>query len=331
MNKRRKLMLAFGAVLLALPLFFATGVSFAQPRIPLVTVLIHATESAGRPRLDAFLKGMGELGYAEGKNFRMEVRWSDGQLDRLPVLARELLLLKPDVAVAAPVVSAQAFFRESKTVPIVMASGAGALRVGLVASLARPGGNVTGVTNQGDELTQKYFELLGEIAPRAKRVMTLSSGQAASEPDVRSGSRVAAKAYGMTLIEAWADSTEKISQLAALCARERCEALVVLLDPFLTSRRMEVIALAARLRLPAIYYTHEFVEEGGLVSYSTDYRTGFHRAAAYVDKILKGAKAGDLPVEQPTTFELVINMKTAKALGLKIPNTVLVRAERVIE
>jgi putative ABC transport system substrate-binding protein len=274
---------------------------------------------------------MRELGYAENKHYRMEVRWSDGQLERLSALVRELLELKPDVVVVAPVVAARAFNRESKTVPIVMASGTGALRIGLIASMARPGGNVTGVTNQGDEITEKNFELLKEIAPRAKRVLTLSSGQAISEPDVRSGARKAAKAYGMTLIEAWADSTERIRQLPAICARERCEALVVLLDPFLTSRRPEVIAFAAKLRLPAVYYSHEFVEDGGLISYSTDFRAGYHRAATFVDKILKGAKPGDLPVEQPTTFEVVVNAKTAKSLGLKIPNTILVRANRVIE
>ena len=310
----------------------AAGLARAQPRIPLVTVLLHGTESAYRNRVEAFRDGMRELGYVEGRNYRMEVRWSDLQLDRLPALARELLQLKPDVAVAAPVLSTQALNRESKTVPIVMAGGVGALRVGLIASMARPGGNVTGVSNQGDELTQKLFELLREIAPRANRVMVLSSGQAVVEPNTRSASRAAAKGYAMTLIEAWADSTEKIRQVPALCARERCEALVVLLDPYFTSQRTEVVALATKLRVPAIYAGgSEFVEDGGLVGYSADILTGFRRAATYVDKILKGAKPGDLPVEQPTKFELVINQKTAKALGIKLPQAILVRADRVIE
>lgn len=309
----------------------AAGIARAQSHMPLIAVLIHGTDSAYRTRLDAFRDGMRELGYVESKNYRMEVRWSDNKLDRLPMLARELLELKPDVAVVAPVVTAMAFNRETKTVPIVMASGAGALRVGLIASMARPGGNVTGVTNQGNDLTQKHFELLKEIAPRAKRVIALSSGLGATEPDVRSESRAAAKAYGMTLIEARVDSAEKIGQLSALCARERCEALVALLDPTLTSLRTDVVALAARLRLPAVYYSHEFVEDGGLISYSADFRKIFYRAATYVDKILKGAKAGDLPVEQPTTFELVVNAKIAKSLGLTIPNSVMVRADKVIQ
>lgn len=327
MNNRRNLIVA----LFGLNMLCAAGISCAQPRVPLVTILFHGTESSYRSRVDEFRDGMRELGYVDGRNYRMEVRFSELQLDRLPALARELLQLKPDVTVAAPVLSTQAFNRESKTVPIVMAGGVGALRVGLIASMARPGGNVTGVSNQGDELTQKHFEILKEIAPRTKRVLVLSSGQGVVEHDTRRASRAAAKAYGMTLIEALADSPEKISQLSAHCARERCEALVVLLDPYLTSRRNDVIALAAKLRLPAVYYSNEFVEDGGLIAYSADPAKMFRRAATYVDKILKGAKAGDLPVEQPTKFEMVVNMKTAKALGLKIPQSILLRADRVIK
>ena len=312
-------------------LALATPAAFAQQNLPLVVVLLHGTESFNRERLAGFRDGMRELGYIDGKNVRLEVRWTDNQADRLAPLARELLNLKPAVAVAAPVISAQALQRESKTVPIVMANGAGALRAGLIASMAHPGGNVTGVTNQGDDLTQKHFELLAEIAPRAKRVLTLSSGQAIVEPDIRSASRSAAKAYGMTLIEARADSAEKIRQLHDLCVRERCEAMAVLLDPHFLSLRADLIALTTNLRIPSVFYAHEFVSEGGLIAYSVDFRKLFARAATYVDKFLKGAKPADLPVEQPTKFELILNMKTAKALGLKIPNSILVRADKVLE
>ena len=317
------------ALLFALCAALAAGDASAQPRMPLIVVLMHGTESV--IRLDALREGLRELGYHEKQNYRMEVRWSDNRVERLPELARELLGFKPDVAVAQPVLAAQAFHRESKTIPIVMAGGAGAQRVGLIASLARPGGNVTGLTNQGDELTTKLFELLQEIAPRAKRVVALSSGLGAVELDVRAGSRAAAKAYGLTLIEAFAESPSQLRLLAERCARERCEALVSLLDPNLTNFRGDVVALAAKLRIPAAYPINAFAEDGGLISYSTNTLQLTRRAATYVDKILKGAKPGDLPVERPTKFELVVNQKTAKALGLKIPPSILVRTDRVIE
>jgi len=310
---------------------FTGGAALAQPRQPLIVVLMHGKESALRSRVDGLTEGLRELGYVEGRNYRMEVRWSDNQVDRLPALARELLGKKPDVAVGAPVLSAQALHRESKTVPIVLGNGAGAQRVGLIASLAHPGGNVTGIENQLDELSAKQFEFLKAIVPNAKRVMTLTSGLGAAEPDVREGSRTAARIYGITLIEALADSPTKLAQVSALYERERCEALVVLLDPNVSSFRSEVIAMAARLSIPSVYPQLEYAEEGGLIVYSTDARVLFRRAATYVDRILKGAKPADLPVERPTTFELVINLKTAQALGIKIPPSVLLRVDRLIE
>jgi putative ABC transport system substrate-binding protein len=305
--------------------------AFAQPTPPLVAVLLHGTEDFNRERLGGFRAGLRELGYIEGKTIRIEVRWSDAQADRLAPLARELLALKPALIVTAPVLSAQAAFRETKTVPIVMASGSGALRAGLIASMAHPGGNVTGVTNQGDDLTQKHFELLNEIAPRAKRVIALSSGQGVVEPDIRSQSRAAAKKYGMTLIEAWADTPAKVRELNDRCVKERCEAMVILLDPTIGSLSAELAAVAAKLKLPSVFYSHEFVQDGGLISYSVDFKKLFARSATYVDKILKGAKPADLPIEQPTTFDLTVNRKTAKTLGLRLPNSILVRADKVIE
>lgn len=305
--------------------------AFAQSAIPLIGVLLHGTEGFNAQRLEGFRQGMRDLGYLEGKTYRLEVRWSDNRMDRLGPLARELLALKPAVVVAAPVVAAQAFHRETKVVPIVMGNGAGALGTGLIASMARPGGNVTGMTNQGDDLTQKHFELLAEIAPRAKRVLTVSSGHALIEADGRAKSRAAAKAYGMTLIEVWVDDAQKVRQLNERCAREHCEAMVLLLDPSLASLRSDFVALASALKMPSVFFAHEFVHEGGLISYSVDFPKLFARSAMYVGKILKGAKPADLPIEQPTKFELVVNMKTAKALGLKVPNSIILRADRVIE
>jgi len=327
----RRLFVRLFTALIALLVTATLSSVHAQSKPPLIGVLFHGTQSFTGERLEGFREGLRELGYVEGKTIRLEVRWTDNQVDRLTSLARELLSLKPSVVLAAPVISAQAFARETKTVPIVMGSGAGAQRVGLIASMARPGGNVTGVTNQGDDLTQKHFELLNEIAPRAKRVLTLSSGQGVVEADIRSQSRAAARTYGMTLVEAWADSPEKVRQLQGRCVKEHCEALVVLLDPTVASLRPELIELTAKLKIPSVFFSHEFVRDGGLISYSVNFRKLFARAATYVDKILKGAKPADLPVEQPTKFELVMNMKTAKALGLKVPNSILVRADKVIE
>ncbi len=319
------------ARLVALGATLVESAALAQPRSPLVVVLFHGTASAFPGRLEALIEGLRELGYVEGRNYLMEVRWSDNRVDRLPALARELLAKQPDVAVCSPVLSAQALYRESKTVPIVMASGAGAQRFGLIASLARPGGNVTGIQNQLDELSAKQLEFLREIAPQARRVMTLSSGLGAAEPDVRQGSRSAAKTYGLTLIEALADMPAKLAQVSAVCERERCEALVVLLDPNLQSFRSEVVMMAARLRIPAVYPTLEYAEEGGLLAYSTEARLLFRRAASYVDRILKGAKPADLPVEQPTKFEMHVNLKTARTLGISIPQSILLRADRLID
>jgi putative ABC transport system substrate-binding protein len=318
---------ALAALLAAASLSSAHAQS--APRV--IGVLLHGTKNFNADRLEGLREGLRDLGYVEGRTVRLEVRWTDNQMDRLAPLARELLSLKPAVVVAAPVISAQALARETKTVPIVMGNGAGALQVGLIASMARPGGNVTGVTNQGEELTQKHFELLNEVAPRAKRVLTLSSGQSVVEPDIRSQSRAAARIYGMTLIEAWADTAGKVRQLEGHCVKEHCEAMVILLDPTIASLPAELGELATRLKIPSVFFSHEFVEKGGLIAYSVNFRKLFARAATYVDKILKGAKPAELPVEQPTKFELIINMKAAKALGLNVPNSILVRAEKVIE
>jgi putative tryptophan/tyrosine transport system substrate-binding protein len=324
----RRQTLALLAATAALPAEMAAQ---APSRAPLIAVLMHGKENAYPGRLEALQEGLRELGYVEGRNYRIEVRWSDNQVDRLPALARELVARQPDVAVCAPVLSAQALHRESKTLPIVMASGAGAQRVGLIASLARPGGNVTGIQNQLDELAAKQVELLREVAPNARRVITLSSGLGAAEPDVRQGSRAAARVYGMSLLELVAETPAKLAQATAACEREKCDALVVLIDPNLQSFRPEVTAMAARLRIPAVYPTLEYADDGGLLAYSTDPRALFRRAASYVDRILKGARPADLPVEQPTKFELHVNLKTARALGLTIPQAILLRADQLIE
>lgn len=324
--KRRCLLAGLGVAVALTPLL-----AVAQPRVPLMVVLVNATEPTARPVLEGFREGLRDRGYREGQNYKMEIRWSDARVERLPELGRELLRLKPDVAVVNQVVAAQALYRESKSVPIVMLGGSGALQAGLIESLARPGRNVTGLTNQGEELTAKLFQLLKEIAPRTRRVLALTSGLGAIEQDIRAEARAAAQTYGPTLIEAIAASPSELTPLIERCVREHCEALVSLADPYLNSFRGNVTALAASLRVPAVYSFTAFAMDGGLISYSADYVQLSRRGAAYVDKILKGAKPGDLPIERPNKFELIINMNSAKALGIKIPQSILVRADQIVE
>jgi len=324
--KRRSLLAGLSAVVALRPLFAA-----AQTRVPLIAILLNGTEASARPVLDGFREGLRDLGYREGQNCNLEVRWSDGRVERLPELARELLRLRPDVAVANQVVVAQALFRESNSIPIVMLGGSGAMHAGLIESLARPGRNVTGLTNQGEELTAKLFQLLKEIAPRTRRVLALTSGLGAVEQEIRAESRAVAQSYGLTLIEAFAETPSQLSPLIERCAREHCDAMIALADPNLNSFRGDVTALAASLRVPAVYSVTAFATDGGLISYSADYAHLSRRGAAYVDKILKGAKPGDLAIERPTKFELIVNMKSARALGIRIPQSILVLADQVIE
>jgi putative tryptophan/tyrosine transport system substrate-binding protein len=307
------------------------GRAMAQARLPLVAMLVHGSPEPNRAALNAFIDGMRELGYEPGRQYRLEVRFSDARSERLPVLARELLALGPDVIVTRPVLAAQAVQKESRTAPIVMATGAGALRAGLIASLARPGGNVTGLTNQGDELPTKLFQLLREVAPRARRVLVLSSGQAVVEPDTRAAARAAAETYGLALVEAYARTADELPAAMERCRRERCEAMVTLLDTNFSSFPEQVVNIAAQLRIPAVYYGRELVLRGGLIAYGADARVLNRRAATYVDKILKGARPADLPVEQPTQFELTVNQSTARALDLKLPQSILLRADQVID
>jgi len=325
---RRSILLCLA--LLVLQILGAAGGARAQPRAPLVVFLDHGPENLGRIRTDQLREGLRELGQVEGSNYRMEVRSSDGHQDRLPELARELLRLNPAVAVGTPGVSAQAFWNETRSVPIVLASGIATPE--MIATLARPGGNVTGVLNQAIESTPKLFELLRDVAPRAERVVALSSGRGLAEAEVRDLSRTAAKTLGMTLIEAIANSPEEIEQLAARCERERCEALVVLPDATSATRFSEPLgALLARLRLPDVTQSLPFARERGLIAFTTDSDWAMRRAAQYVDRILKGAKPADLPAERGEKFVLVVNLRTAKALGITVPQSVLVRADEIIE
>ena len=325
MNNRRKLVIALGAAALGAP-----DILLAQ-RVYRIAVLIHGTERTLGARFEALRAGLRELGYIEGKNLSISIRWNEGGLERLADLAEELLRTKPDVLVVAPVVAAAAAQKHTKTVPIVIASGGGVVKIGLAQSLARPGGNVTGLENQAEELVQKHIELLKTIVPGITRLAVLNTGKYIFHDEAWRAAAQAAQVMKVTLVDVRVGAPRDLARLASICGKESCGGLYVMTDPILTNWRAQIIEEASRLRLPAVYPAVEFAEEGGLISYSQNIQEQFRRAAAYVDKILKGAKPGDLPIERPTKFELAVNMKTAKTLGLTIPNSILVQTTRIIE
>ncbi len=283
-------------------------------------------------RLQAFRDGLRELGYVEGKNFQLEVRWAEGNIERLPMLAAELVQLKVDVIVAASSPAVVAAQQATRTIPIVMPLSSDPVGDGLVASLAHPGGNITGLSVMSIELGEKRIQLLKEMFPKISRVMDVLWNPNYVGMRARfEQARAAAPAVGLTVRSVEVRDTRELNAALDAIIREHPQALLILVDPLTLSQRSRIVDFAAEQRLPAIYESSDFVDVGGLVSYGTNGREQFRRAASYVDRILKGAKPGDLPIEQPTTFELVINLKAAKALGISIPQSVLIRADRVIE
>jgi putative ABC transport system substrate-binding protein len=291
--------------------------------------------TAALPHLrEAFLQGLRDLGYVEGRNVVIEYRNAEGKSDRLPALAAELVALKVDVIVAPPTVAALAAKHATKTIPIVFAGAADPVTDGLVTSLARPGGNVTGLSSLTPELVGKRLEQLTQAVPGVTRVAALWQPGGAGERtdrDTLKGADVAARALGVRLQVVDARGPEDFDRAFSDMTRARAGALTVLGSAMFNSERRRLVNLAAKHRLPAVYQWREFVDTGGLMSYGANLADLNRRAAVYVDKILKGAKPGDLPVEQPTKFELAINLKTAKALGLTIPQSVLGRADEVIQ
>jgi len=275
-------------------------------------------------------RNLRELGYVEGGNLIVERRFADGKIERLPGLARELVQLKVDVIVAAGDETIQAARDATATVPIVMVVGSDPVARGLVASFSRPGGNITGVTVVAETvLAAKRLELIREAVPGAARIAVLGAGGPVSSIQVQEAQK-AASALRVKLVVVEAPGTDYDRAFASIVA-ERADALFVLMSPTLTRDRKQIIDRAAKYRLPAIYQWREHVEVGGLMSYGGSLIDISRRVAAYVDKIFKGARPGDLPIEQPSKFELVINLKTAKALGLTIPPSLLARADHVIE
>ena len=307
----------------------------AQPaaKVPRIGFLSQFSPADPRTlgRLRAFQQGLRELGYVEGQNVAIESRWAEGKWDRLPGLAAELVRLKVDVIVTAAPVAIQAAKQATATIPIVMAGIIDPVATGFVATLAHPGGNITGLSLMTLELVGKQLEILREIVPKVSRVAVLSNpASAGTEPQLRHA-QGAARALGMRLQVLEARGPSEIDSAFAAMTREQAGAVIVLVDGMFLDQRTRIADLAAKRRLPAMYGMRDHVEAGGLITYATNILDRYRRAATFVDKILKGAKPGDLPVEQPTTFELVINLKTAKALGLTIPESMLLRANEVIQ
>ncbi len=286
----------------------------------------------GERGLEAFRQGLRDLGYVEGQNIAIEYRWAEGRFERLPDLAAELVRLKVDVIVAVVTQASLAAKNATRTIPIVMVAAGDPLGSGLVAGLAHPGGNVTGPSSMLAEVAGKQLELLKETVPKASRVAVLwNPANAVWQAQMLRETKVAARALGLRLQLLEARGPGELEGAFAAMTRERASALLVQVDVIFALHARRIADLAAKRRLPAMYGSREHVEAGGLMSYAPNIPDLFRRAATYVDKMLKGAKPGDLPVEQPTRFELVVNLKTAKALGLTIPPSVLIRADQVIQ
>ena len=326
------------AAALAVGILITPIVAEAQPaaKVPRIGYLVTGSLESPETRvaLDAFRQGLRERGYVEGQNILIEYRAADGKIERFPGLATELARLKVDVILAANTPAARAVQQATTTIPIVVPVIGDPVGDGLVASLARPGGNITGLTFLGPELVPKRLELLKQALPKVSRVAALWHRGAFSERTTRDmlmATEAAARTLGVQLQLVEVRGPNEFDRAFSTMISERADALIVFPSTMLFNERTRIVDLAAKHRLPSMSQAREFVELGGLIAYGASITDLFRRAATYVDKILKGAKPSDLPVEQPTKFELVINLKTAKALGLSIPQSVLGRADHVIE
>ena len=328
MNARRTFIDTLALGLLLAPVAADAQQAATTPRIGMLRT---GSPSDRVEEIEAFRKGLRDLGYVEGQTIAIEFRFAEGREDRLPELAAELVRLKVDVIVANGAVAIRAAKQATTTIPIVMAEVGDPIRTGLVASLARPGGNITGSTILGPELGTKRLQLLKEALPKLRRVAFLWNPTNPSNRLHFEDIQLGAKALGVALQSVEIRSPDGFNPAFTAITRERPDALVMTADPLHRLHVGRIIEFAARSRLPAMYQLRENVEAGGLMSYGASIPDLFRRAATFVDKILKGAKPAELPVEQPTKFELVINLKTAKALGLTIPPALLARADQVIE
>ncbi len=328
MIDRRTFLAGTGAVLLAAP-FAAEGQQAGS--IPRIGFLATPSAEYIKGHVAAFEQALRELGYVSGKSIVIEYRYADGRSERLPNLATELVRLRVDILVAVGAPAAHAAKNATSVIPIVIGNAADPVGTGLVASLARPGGNITGLSDFNLGVVTKRLELLKQVVPAASRVAVLLNPANPTNPPQLKEIQTVAPALGVTLLALEAKGSDDIAPAFAVMRSERPGALLVLGDPMLGTHQRWIAELALKSRLPTIWAMKENAEAGGLMSYGANFEDLYRRAAGYVDKILRGAKPGDLPVEQPTKFELVINLKTAKALGLTIPPSLLARADQVIE
>jgi len=325
---RRRFISAATLSLFAVPL---AAEAQQAAKIPRIGFLGNATAALEANLVGPFREGLRELGYLEGRNLLIEYRWAEGQYERFPALIAELIALKVDVIVTAGTPASLAVKRATTPIPLVMVAVGDPVATGLVASLARPGGNITGLTSISPELDGKRLELLREVVPKLSHIAVLWNAASPLQVVAEKQTQAAAQVLRMKVLSLGVRTPEEIEDAFAAIVRERPGALLVLADRLFLYHRARIMDFAARHRLPGVHAYRELVEVGGLMSFGPSY-AGMHRRAAYfVDRILKGAKPADLPVERPATFELVLNLKAAKALGLTIPQSVLLRATDVIQ
>jgi putative ABC transport system substrate-binding protein len=325
--RRREFITLLGGAAAAWPL----AAHAQQAALPVVAFINAGVADANTRRVAAFRKGLSESGYLEGQNVTIEYHWLEGHYDRLPVLLADLVRRRVAV-IATPATQPAALAAKAATssIPIVFGFGEDPVRLGLVASLAQPGGNTIGVNFFNEEITSKRLGLLRELVPNASRLAVLSNPNGPSETQLQD-LQEAGRTLGLQILPFHASTSNEIDAAFAALARERVDGLFVAGDAFFNSRRVQITTLATRERLPASYASREYVEAGGLMNYGTNLSDTFRQVGIYTGSILKGSKPADLPVLQPTKFEFVINLATAKALGLEVPPTLLARADEVIE
>jgi putative tryptophan/tyrosine transport system substrate-binding protein len=327
-KRRAFITLLGGAATTAWPLAAVAQVLARRPRVAWLSL---GERTASWAFVESFLQGMRDFGYTEEENFDFVPRFADGYIERLPALAQELVRLRPSVILAPASGPAVAAKRATTTIPIVSPALADAVHLGLVASVSRPGGNVTGITPYVEGLPAKQLELAREIVPRAARIGILANLSDPKAPPQLQELEAAGQQLGVKVILADVNVPDDLDSAFRTVADQRIDVMVVLQTSMLLSERRKIAGFAAMTRLPAVYGYREHVDDGGLISYGVDLRACFRRAAYYVHKILNGVAPGDLPIEFPTNLELVINLKTAKALGLEVPPTLIARADEVIE